>query len=178
MSVLCLFPAPSSCCVLPATLLHLSTLPSGESNFENFIFLLSFPYLTLAHCYKSPWASRCCHGQHVPKLFVSSPPVRCFFSRSCYITFYLAEHFQSCRTCILLTCKSCALNLCHSGDWRHLTLCFRGAFLIFCSRKRLQGRVTQTPLESFRIWSLRCNLQVNFIQTEQITMVSLTCDWY
>lgn len=79
-----LFPAPSSCCLLPATALHLSTLPSGESNFENSFFLFSLPYLTLVCCYKDPWALRCFHGQLVPKLCVSSPPVGCFISGSYY----------------------------------------------------------------------------------------------
>lgn len=146
-----------ACSVCFQLLLHVACCQRQYNNLAPYLldnqtlrisfFLFSIPYLMLVYCYKDPRALRRHHGQHVPTLWVSSPPVRCFFSESSYIIFYLTEHFESCRTCVLLTCKSCALNLRHTGDPRRLTFSFTDVFLIFCSTKWLQGRVTRTLLE-------------------------------
>lgn len=84
---------------------------------------------------------------------MSSPPVHCLLSGSSYLILYLAKHFESRRGGVLLTCKSCALNLCPAADLRRSTLNFRSAFLIFWPHtRRLPGQRDTNP-ELVWVWN-------------------------
>lgn len=114
-------------------------------------YCFPFPYLTLARRSKDPpnppptRALRRRDSKRVPQPCVSSPPLRCFFSGSRYIIFYLAERSESCGARFLLTCKSCALNLCCAGDPRRLTLGFRRRVLNLLRNKMAAGQSDTNP---------------------------------